>query len=160
MSVYVDESFDATPENAQARRHGTQWCHMIADTDEELHAMARRLGLKRSYFQHNPRTPWHDHYDIVPSKRAKAIEYGAVPLETHKMGDMLLAKGKAYRDSLVANPWRDANQESPDSSKKTCLIRGININGKMVEGEGVYMGDTFGWFGDGNCVVTEWRYKQ
>lgn len=36
--------------------------------------MAKRLGLKRVWFQSNSRTP---HYDLVPSKRALAIKYGA-----------------------------------------------------------------------------------
>lgn len=160
MTVYVDEPFEATPENAQARRHGTSWCHMIADTEDELHAMARRLGLKRSYFQHNPRTPWHDHYDLVPSKRTKAIEYGAKAIDSHEFGKMLLARGEAYRASLVGNPWRDASKESPDSVRKVCLVRCQKANGKMTDGEAMYMGDTLGWFGDGTGVVVEWRYKQ
>lgn len=160
MAVYVDESFEATPENAQARRHGTSWCHMIADTDEELHAIARKLGLKHSYFQHDPRCPWRNHYDLVPSKRRKAIELGAVSIDYHEFGRMLIERGRAYRATLETNPWRDATKESPESVKITCLVKCQKLSGKIEYGEGVYMGDTLGWLGDGTGIVIEWRYKE
>ena len=51
--------------------------HMMADTLDELHAMAATLGLKREWFQDHPR---HPHYDICQSKRAQAIKLGAVPM--------------------------------------------------------------------------------
>ena len=47
---------------------------MFADTEAELHAMAKRLGLRREWFQQHPRLP---HYDIVPSKRTLALSLGA-----------------------------------------------------------------------------------
>lgn len=53
-------------------------CHMIADSEDELHRMARRLGLKRAWFQHDAR---HPHYDICKQKRALAIKHGAVALD-------------------------------------------------------------------------------
>ena len=56
------------------------WCHMATDCDlSELHAMARRLGLKQSWFQDKPATP---HYDLTPTKRALAIRYGAQAVST------------------------------------------------------------------------------
>lgn len=53
---------------------------MTADTEEELHAFAARLGLKRSWYQVGGRKVWHwylSHYDLVPSKRALAVKLGA-----------------------------------------------------------------------------------
>ena len=47
---------------------------MTADTLEELHEMADKIGLKRSWFQGNSNTP---HYDIAASKRVLALENGA-----------------------------------------------------------------------------------
>jgi hypothetical protein len=47
---------------------------MYADTLEELHAMALRIGLKRSWFQPSPTL---NHYDLVPSKRILALRNGA-----------------------------------------------------------------------------------
>ncbi len=49
-------------------------CHMVADTIEELHAMADRIGIER-YWLHVSRFP---HYDICKSKRAEAVKYGAI----------------------------------------------------------------------------------
>lgn len=75
MSVYVDE-VTTWPTNViqpAARRYGNRWCHMTADTLEELHAMARQIGHRRAWFQ-NGRWP---HYDLVPSRRALAIKHGA-----------------------------------------------------------------------------------
>lgn len=54
-------------------------CHLITDGDiEELHAFARRLGLKRSWFQDSPRTP---HYDLNGNKRAAAVRLGATEVD-------------------------------------------------------------------------------
>ena len=38
MSVYVDTTMDYGPKG--------NWCHMIADSLEELHEMADAIGLK------------------------------------------------------------------------------------------------------------------
>lgn len=53
--------------------------------------MAARLGLKREWFQQNSRLP---HYDLVPSKRALALKYGAA-VKTRKqlVEDMRRARG-------------------------------------------------------------------
>jgi len=75
MAIYVDVQFTATPRNDQARRHGNQWCHLLCDENlDELHAFAKSIGLKREYFQRSV-VP---HYDLTPSKRAKAVKAGAV----------------------------------------------------------------------------------
>ena len=50
-------------------------CHMTADTLEELHELAQRIGLKREWFQAKSNVP---HYDLTPSRRALAMEAGAV----------------------------------------------------------------------------------
>ena len=65
MAVYVD--------NMRARYRSMIMCHMLADTAEELHAMADRLGIDRRHCQR-------DHYDICLSKRAKAVKAGAVEI--------------------------------------------------------------------------------
>lgn len=53
-------------------------CHLTMDPGTEdlapLHAMAARIGLKRAWFQ--PRSS--PHYDLTESKRALALEAGAV----------------------------------------------------------------------------------
>jgi hypothetical protein len=70
MAVYVDDM------RAQFGR--MVMCHMIADTDDELHAMAAQIGVARKWHQAPPK---HDsHYDIALSKRSLAIAAGAVQI--------------------------------------------------------------------------------
>ena len=51
-------------------------CHMLADTDDELHAMADRIGVARRWHQ-KPGTH-RSHYDICLAKRAQAVAAGAI----------------------------------------------------------------------------------
>ncbi len=76
MSVYVDELVTYPLDMIQpiARRWGRSWCHLTADTLDELHAFADRLGLRRTWFQDHS-VP---HYDLLPSKRALALAMGAL----------------------------------------------------------------------------------
>src|SRR5215469_7914058 len=94
MTIYVDGIMSITPQGdtplaKQAQRNGSQWCHMATDGDpEELHRMARRLGLKREWYQNRDkagRVHNHPHYDLVPSKRALAIRYGAVEVDAMEL---------------------------------------------------------------------------
>lgn len=71
MSVYIDDAFT----------HGSwgKWTgggHLQADTEEELHAFAAGLGLKREWFQSHVR-PELAHYDLTRPKREQAIRLGA-----------------------------------------------------------------------------------
>ena len=80
MTVYVDPLFTMQPRTAQARSHGDRWCHMQVGKDdelEELHQMAEKIGLKRSYFQEHDIYP---HYALTPSKRSLAVKHGAIEL--------------------------------------------------------------------------------
>ncbi len=72
MAVYVDniQPLSTAWPGYFARRY-RKYCHMMADTEEELLAMAEAIGLKRSWLQG-------DHFDIVPSKRALAVRHGAI----------------------------------------------------------------------------------
>jgi hypothetical protein len=72
MSVYVDP---IAPYGQSATWRWHESCHMYADTVEELHAMADKLGLKRAWFQTPNRLP---HYDLTRSKRRQAVKLGAV----------------------------------------------------------------------------------
>jgi hypothetical protein len=74
MTVYVDDMrMPALVGHVQAR-----WSHLTADTDEELHAFAARLGLRREWFQPNTRRPEANHYDVTDALRDEAIRLGAV----------------------------------------------------------------------------------
>jgi hypothetical protein len=56
-------------------------CHMLADTEAELHAMADRIGVARRWFQG-------DHYDVARGKRAQAIAAGARPVTSRELAAM------------------------------------------------------------------------
>lgn len=68
MSVYVDAA--AWPLGRMLM------CHMIADSLDELHAMAEQLGVRR-HFQASPPASI-AHYDICKRNRARAVQLGAI----------------------------------------------------------------------------------
>lgn len=77
--VYVD--------TMKARLGRMTMCHMIADTAEELHLMAARIGVKRRWYQG-------DHYDICQSMKKKAIAFGATEIS---MRDLCLMNARRHR---------------------------------------------------------------
>lgn len=53
----------------------TDGTHLVADTLEELHEFAAKIGLRPEWFQDHPR---HPHYDTISEgKRRKALKSGA-----------------------------------------------------------------------------------
>jgi hypothetical protein len=76
MSVYLDD----WRQRATIREHTSRWSHLTADTQDELHAFAERLGIPRRAFQTKPGKPSFDHYDIPEEMRGRAIELGAVSM--------------------------------------------------------------------------------
>lgn len=70
MSVYVDDM--------KAKFGRMIMCHMIADTHDELMSMAKLIGVNTKWIQH-PNTP-NEHFDIALSKRAIAVNNGAIEI--------------------------------------------------------------------------------
>jgi len=122
MAVYVDDAnIQASVQNG-SRTHTSAWCHLTADTPDELHAFAARLGLKRSYFQ--PGTPlggkpspfWH--YDVTAGKRAQAVALGAAEVPARDLPKLCRereargaeadtsAAGRAVRQAGIAHSGR------------------------------------------------------
>jgi len=66
MAVYVD--------NLRIPWRGKEWCHLLADSLDELHSFAETLGLKRAWFQSKASYP---HYDITTQTREVALRMGA-----------------------------------------------------------------------------------
>lgn len=66
------------------KRARARWCHMVADTEAELHAMADKIGLRREWYQG-------DHYDIVQNgaKEANRHEFIAVLRAVRQKGKSL-----------------------------------------------------------------------
>ena len=70
MAVYID--------NYKGVFRRMIMCHMFADTLDELHKIAKKIGLKRSWFQNKGSAP---HYDVCKSKRILAVNAGAIEID-------------------------------------------------------------------------------
>lgn len=68
MAVFVD--------NERIEWRGKLWCHLVAESIDELHGFAAQLGLRRSWFQGKASYP---HYDVTTSIRERALALGAHP---------------------------------------------------------------------------------
>lgn len=76
----------------EAKRFGKNWCHMWTDGDiEELHKFARKIGMRKTWFQAKKRFP---HYDLVYSKRSLALQNGAVYMPLRDWFQQQLEKKK------------------------------------------------------------------
>lgn len=70
MSVFVDDM--------KASYGRMVMCHMGADSTEELLVMADKIGVRRKWLQCAGTR--HEHFDIALSKRALAVQAGAIEL--------------------------------------------------------------------------------
>lgn len=101
MAVYVDWAVHPF--------RGQKYCHCFADSVAELHALADRIGCKRSWFQNKPhKIP---HYDLSPSMRAKAIRAGAIEITDKQVW---LAK---YRE-IISSSQNTESRTNPPISKR------------------------------------------
>lgn len=76
---------------------GRKWCHLTADSTEELHEFAARLGIPKRGFHHNPARPWKDHYDLPEGAREDALRLGARPIKRREAAARLRAKRAEHR---------------------------------------------------------------
>jgi hypothetical protein len=66
-------------------------CHLTTDGDlDELHAFAKRLGMRREWFQPHILAP---HYDLTPERRAKALQLGAEIVPAREQSKRRRARG-------------------------------------------------------------------
>jgi hypothetical protein len=98
MSVYVDDM--------KAGFGRMIMCHMIADTPDELMAMADRIGVARKWLQ-CAGTP-KEHFDICLAKRARAVSFGAVEVTQ-------MALAKRIDETLWLHPARQHEGATPMS---------------------------------------------
>lgn len=82
MTVYVDQA------NHCYRR--MIMCHMLADTDEELHEMADAIGVARKW--HQKAGTVQSHYDICRAKKEQAVKLGAVQITRREVAELLKRK--------------------------------------------------------------------
>jgi len=77
MAVYIDDMY----RYAIGEFKGMRMSHLIADSDAELHDVARRIGMKREWFQG-------DHYDVPLTRRNLALDAGAIAVSYRQAGAM------------------------------------------------------------------------
>jgi hypothetical protein len=98
MAVYIDDMY----RYAIGQFRGMHMSHMIADTPEELHAMAMRIGMKREWYQG-------DHYDVPLPRRHMALTGGATAITYRQCGMMrrrLVVEGTCGDPSDAARWYR------------------------------------------------------
>lgn len=110
MTVYVDDARIA----ATVGRHVSTWSHLFADTQDELHAFAARLGLRRSWFQDpvqvgkpikarpGSRAAQNWHYDLTEGKRRHAVALGAVEVTAREAVAIIGARYQATLEAAAA----------------------------------------------------------
>ena len=74
MAIYVDFM--------QIEFKGYKWCHLLADTLQELHDFAALIKLDGRLFHRHASYP---HYDVTVQMRETAIAYGAIPADRKKI---------------------------------------------------------------------------
>jgi Protein of unknown function (DUF4031) len=91
LTVYVDD----WRQRATIRSREDRWSHLLADDQDELHAMAAQLGIPARGYQRHRRSAALNHYDLPESLRLRAIDLGAVAITWRQM-------------ALLARQWRSA----------------------------------------------------
>ena len=87
MAVYVDDM--------RAPFGRMTMCHMIADSHEELLAMAERIGVSRRWIQKAGTV--HEHFDLCLAKRAEAVRRGAREISPRELAGRIAGLGTAAK---------------------------------------------------------------
>jgi hypothetical protein len=121
MAVYVDDM--------QAPFGRMKMCHMMADTTEELLAMADRIGVARRWLQ--KRGTHHEHFDIAQGKRALAVRMGAVEITRREVFEIIQARRAAgfvvqAFPPASCNAWEDCKHDGVCHDPLTCGAVGPN----------------------------------
>lgn len=121
MAVYVDDS--------RLAWRGKSWCHLVADSINELHAFAEQLGLKREWFQDRTMYP---HYDVTVNVKERALALGActgdkrtIIMCAKRLKVELVAsrrRGLQEVQPLSADPWRVSSSTRADSPIQQALF--------------------------------------
>lgn len=111
MTVYVDDV--RVWGNAKHRCFARGSAHLTADTLDELHAFAKRLGLKREWFQDHILVP---HYDLSPKRHATALALGATYMRAIEQARM--RRRKRVAEGRPESPFDDLRQRRERDTDK------------------------------------------
>lgn len=87
MAVYIDDMY----RYPMGRFGRMKMSHMVADTVEELHDLADKIGVARKWVQQAHMGKGWVHYDMALAARARAIEHGAVQITLRELAMMTMA---------------------------------------------------------------------
>lgn len=92
--IYVDPLMD----------HGWRLgpsCHLLCEPGQvdALHEFAAKIGMKRAWFQDHRAMP---HYDLVRSRRDRAVKLGAIELPASKEWLALRNRWRDYKREQMA----------------------------------------------------------
>jgi len=82
VTVYVD--------NMRAPLGRMVMCHMVGDSEDELHYMADVIGVARKHYQG-------DHYDVCLKMRKLAILAGAREITQRELATIVIARRRNAR---------------------------------------------------------------
>lgn len=83
--------------------NGMKMSHMVADTIQELHAMAERIGVSRRFFQNKDNKP---HYDICLLKKKAALKKGAQVVDDREIVKVLRKNLPIIKRTHAKSLWR------------------------------------------------------
>lgn len=107
MACYVDPLVEYEHDQIKpaARKYGTRWCHLIADTPDELHEMASAIGLRVEWHQTSGNRAALNHYDLTPGKRALALRRGVQEITHEQFRRMFASRvGAEAKAEIVSAP--------------------------------------------------------
>lgn len=128
MSVYVDPLLK---HGGSSTFRWTTSCHLYADTVEELHAFAKRIGMKREWFQDHWSTA---HYDLTEPRRKRAVELGAIE---HTIREMVtfMREQRALRRPVLLEGEKDvpsALRSTDKEPRQTKVSPASNAGGSQM----------------------------
>lgn len=116
--------------SAQTKRvfGGRASCHLSIEGDdlEPLHAFAKRIGLKREWFQEHRLMP---HYDLTPLRREAALKAGAVFVSGR---DQAVAR-RAKREAANMPGFVNLPLSAKSISAARALLKSVPFNGPATE---------------------------
>ena len=119
MTVLVDE--------AVWPWRGARWAHLVSDESvAELHAFARRLGLRRMAFQG-------DHYDIPTAVRERALALGAEAVRGRDLVRRLRAAGLRLAAPDRPGSWEEVGRWSAPGSRPDLGSMDLVVPGDLAE---------------------------
>lgn len=115
MTVFVDDMNMRARVANGAKTVDAVWCHMTADTSEELLEMAEKIGLNPRWIQY-PGT-WKEHFDVTASRRRKAVLLGAVEVSWRDRARAARQQWKHRDDPSWTPPSSEATNEDAMESE-------------------------------------------